>query len=91
LKTGLDLFGGLAFVRLAHIRETPVFAGLPLDEHRDELRCGVAVVDCQSGQVVATLFFKSGVEEIFDVRVVPGYRTRREEVPWAGLSFPRRC
>ncbi len=71
---GLDLFGGLAFVGLSRIRETAVFGGLPLDDRRDQLRCGVAAVDCQSGQIVATLFFKSGVEEIFDVRVVPGYR-----------------
>jgi hypothetical protein len=71
---GLDLCGGLAFVGLSRVRETAVFGGLPLDDRRDELRCGVAAVDCQSGQVVATLFFTSGVEEIFDVRVVPGYR-----------------
>lgn len=71
---GLDLFGGLAFVGLSRVRETAVFGGLPLDDRRDQLRCGVAVVECQSGQVVATLFFKSGVEEIFDVRVLPGYR-----------------
>jgi hypothetical protein len=43
-----------------------LFGGLPLDDPSDELRCGVAVVDCQSGQVVTTLFFKSGVEEIFE-------------------------
>jgi len=71
---GLDLFGGLAFVGLSRIRETAVFGGLPLDDRRDELRCGVAVVECQTGRILATLFFKSGVEEIFDVRVVPGYR-----------------
>lgn len=71
---GLDLHGGLAFVGLSRIRETAVFGGLPLDARRDSLRCGVAVVDCGSGTIVATLFFESGVDEIFDVRVLPGYR-----------------
>lgn len=71
---GLDLFGGLAFVGLSRIRETAVFGDLPLDDRRDSLKCGVAAVDCASGNVVATLFFKSGVEEIFDIRVLPGYR-----------------
>jgi len=71
---GLDLFGGLAFVGLSRVRETAVFGGIPLDEHRKSLRCGVAVVDCRSGAIVGTLFFNTGVEEIFDVTVLPGYR-----------------
>jgi uncharacterized protein (TIGR03032 family) len=71
---GLDLHGDLAFVGLSRIRETAVFGGLPLDERRDSLRCGVAVVNRHTGEIVATLFFTNGVEEIFDVRVLPGYR-----------------
>jgi uncharacterized protein (TIGR03032 family) len=71
---GLDLFGGLAFVGLSRIRETAVFGGLSLDERRDSLKSGVAVVDCAGGDMIASLFFTSGVDEIFDVRVLPGYR-----------------
>jgi uncharacterized protein (TIGR03032 family) len=71
---GLDLYGDLAFVGLSRIRETAIFGGLPLDERRDSLRCGVAVVDQKMGQILATLFFTTGVQEIFDVRVLPGYR-----------------
>jgi len=71
---GLDLHRGLAFVGLSRIRETAVFGDLPLDDRRESLRCGLAVVDCESGAIRATLFFKAGVEEIFDVRVLPGYR-----------------
>jgi len=71
---GLDLHGGLAFVGLSRIRETAVFGGLPLDDRRESLRCGIAVVDCATGAMVASLFFKTGVEELFDVRVLPGYR-----------------
>lgn len=71
---GLDLFGRYAFVGLSRIRETAVFGGLPIDERRAELHCGVAVVELSTGATVATLQFKSGVEEIFDVKVLPGYR-----------------
>ena len=59
---------------LSKIRETAVFGGLPLDDRRDELRCGVGIVDLSSGQVVGSFWFDSGVEEVFAVTVLPGYR-----------------
>jgi len=83
---GLDLFGRLACVGLSRIRETAVFGGLPLEARRDSLRCGVAVVDCVSGEVVATLFFRSGVDEIFDVRVLPGYRNPAISGPYPDID-----
>ena len=83
---GLDLFAGLAFVGLSRIRETAVFGGLPLDNRRDSLRCGVAVVDCGSGQVLASFFFRSGVDEIFDVRVLPGYRNPAISGPYPDID-----
>ena len=43
-------------------------------ERREELRCGVAVVDLISGQAVAKFEFQTGVEEIFAIEVLP--RTR---------------
>ncbi len=70
---GLDLFGRYAFVGLSRIRETNVFGGLPIAQRRADLRCGVAVVELSSGALVATLLFRTGVEEIFDVKVLPGY------------------
>lgn len=71
---GLAVCGNLAFVGLSRIRETAVFGGVPIAEHHDELLCGVGVIDLTSGRTVATLVFESGVEEIFDVQVVPGVR-----------------
>jgi uncharacterized protein (TIGR03032 family) len=71
---GLDCFGGHAFVGLSQIRETAIFGGLPLQERQQELRCGVAVVDLHDGAVVAMAWFHSGVEEVFAVSVLPGYR-----------------
>ena len=71
---GLDFWEGHAFVGLSKIRETAVFGGLPLDDRRDDLRCGLAVVDLSKGEVVGIFWFNSGVEEVFAVTVLPGYR-----------------
>jgi hypothetical protein len=48
--------------------------GVPLAERRDELKCGVAVVDVIAGSVCAMLEFQSAVEEIFDVQLLGGLR-----------------
>jgi len=71
---GMDCHGRFAFVGLSRIRETSVFGGLPIAECRANLLCGIAVVDLTAGQTVASLMFQSGVEEIFEVKVLPGYR-----------------
>lgn len=69
---GLAFCGPFAFVGLSRIRETAVFGGMPVAERHPELKCGIGVVDLRSGQQVAALQFHSGVEEIFDVQVLPG-------------------
>jgi uncharacterized protein (TIGR03032 family) len=71
---GLAFYGDYAFVGLSRIRETAVFGGVPIAENREGLKCGVGVVDMRSGRSVAWLEFETGVEEIFDVQVVPGAR-----------------
>jgi uncharacterized protein (TIGR03032 family) len=71
---GMDTFGHLAVVGLSRIRETNVFGGLPIAERRGELQSGFAIVDLPTGQVLASLAFKSGVEEVFDVKFLPGFR-----------------
>jgi hypothetical protein len=48
--------------------------GVPLAERRDQLKCGVAVVDLTSGRVCAMLEFQTAVEEIFDVQLLVGMR-----------------
>lgn len=72
---GLAFCEQYAFVGLSRIRETAVFGGVPIAEHRDELRCGIAIVDLRTGQSAAYLEFETGVDEIFDVRVLPGVRS----------------
>jgi uncharacterized protein (TIGR03032 family) len=71
---GLAFHGGYAFVGLSKIRETSTFDGVPLAERRAELRCGVAVVDLITGRLAARLEFVEGVDEVFDVQVIPGVR-----------------
>ncbi|WP_395694108.1 TIGR03032 family protein [Nocardioides sp.] len=71
---GLAVHGHLAFVGLSRIRETAVFGGSPIAAYHEQLRCGVGVVDLRTGATVATLQFENGVEEIFDVQVVPDTR-----------------
>jgi hypothetical protein len=51
-----------------------VFGGIPIAERRDQLNCGVAVVDLRNGATVGFLHFLSGVEEVFEVKAIPGFR-----------------
>ena len=71
---GLSFWGSLAFVGLSRIRETSVFGGLPIAAQKQELKCGIGVVDLRSGRQLASFQFSSGVEEIFAVEVLPGVR-----------------
>lgn len=68
---GLAFQGQFAFIGLSKIREKSVFGGMPIEEQRANLRCGIAVLDLVSGRTVATLQFHSGVDEIFAVSVLP--------------------
>src|SRR5262249_29645134 len=69
---GLALVGTYAFIGLSKMRETSALTAVPLAQQRDQLKCGVAVVDLRQGRAVALLEFQTAVEEIFDVQVLPG-------------------
>lgn len=71
---GLAFHQHLAFVGLSRIRESAIFGGAPIAAYHDRLKCGIGVIDVRTGTTVATLEFTSGVEEIFDVQVVPEAR-----------------
>jgi uncharacterized protein (TIGR03032 family) len=71
---GLAIVGPYAFVGLSKIRKTSAMDGVPIAELRDELKCGIAVLDLRSGQTVAFLEFQTAVEEIFDVQLLPALR-----------------
>src|SRR6185503_2866877 len=67
---GLALRGPYAFIGLSKIRTTSAMDGVPLAERREQLKCGVAVVDLRSGQDIGLLEFQTAVEEVFDVQIL---------------------
>jgi uncharacterized protein (TIGR03032 family) len=69
---GLAVHGALAFVGLSKIRADSSMEGVPIAAQSERLRCGVAVVDLRTGQVVAHLDFTAGIDELFDIQVLPG-------------------
>jgi uncharacterized protein (TIGR03032 family) len=71
---GLGFAGRYAFVGLSKIRSTSAMDGVPLAARREELKCGVAAVDLESGTLAGIVEFQTAVEEIFDVQIVPGIR-----------------
>ena len=67
---GLALHDGYAFVGLSKAR--PSLEGVPIVANREQLKCGLAIVALRTGKQTALLEFNTGVEEIFDVQVLPG-------------------
>ena len=72
---GLSIHGSLAFVGLSKIRESTSMDGVPIAARRDQLKCGVWVVDLNRGAIVGHLEFTSGFDELFDVQVLPGVQS----------------
>ncbi len=68
---GIDFIERYAIIGLSEVRETAVFAGLPLTEREQDRKCGVWIVDIESGDTVGYLVFSGGVQEIFSVQLVP--------------------
>jgi uncharacterized protein (TIGR03032 family) len=83
---GLAFYDRYAFVGLSKIRETSTFGGMPIAARRPDLKCGVGVVDLTTGRLVAHLEFVTGVEEIFDVQVLPGARSPVLSGPYPHLD-----
>ena len=68
---GLAIHNRLAVIGLSKIRETSTFGGLPISDRAGGLKCGIAIVDLSTGSLVSQFEFKTGVDEIFDVDVIP--------------------
>jgi uncharacterized protein (TIGR03032 family) len=71
---GLWVGPDVALVGLCRIREHRTFGGLPIERQRDQLCCGIAVVNVGRGEVIGLLEFTAGCEELFDVGWLPGVR-----------------
>jgi uncharacterized protein (TIGR03032 family) len=80
------MYGPAAFVGLSKIRETSTFGGVPIAENRENLKCGLAVVDLQAGRTVAMFEFQTGVDELFDVHVLPSITFPAVSGPYAHLE-----
>ncbi len=68
---GMDFIDRYALIGLSQVRESAVFAGLPLTRRVAERKSGVWVVDIVTGNTVAFLEFTGNVQEVFEVKVLP--------------------
>lgn len=69
---GLAFYDRFAFIGLSKIRETAIFGDLPISDClKDEIKCGIGVVDLSIKSIVGCLEFSAGVDEIFDVQITP--------------------
>jgi len=68
---GIDFIGSYALIDLPDVRETTVFAGLPLTEREQDRKCGVWIIDIESVETLGFLVFSEDVQEIFSVQLVP--------------------
>ena len=84
---GLSFAGRYAFVGLSKPRPSSAprltFDNLPISERSTPLSCGVSVLDLGNGRETARLEFHSGIDEIFDVKVLPQVRN-----PWINGPYP---
>jgi uncharacterized protein (TIGR03032 family) len=71
---GLAFAGPYALVGLSKIRPTSAMDGVPIAQQRDQLKCGVAIVDLRHGRLAGMLEFQTAVEEIFEVQLLSGIR-----------------
>lgn len=71
---GMSIIGKYAVIGLSRPREAGTFSGMKLDErlthHRIESRCGLMIVDLETGSATEWLRVKGSVQELFDVAVI---------------------
>lgn len=75
---GLSFIGKYALVGLSQARENRTFQGLPLDEalaSRDAVaRCGILIIDTETGDTVEWVRIEGVVRELFDVVALQGVK-----------------
>lgn len=73
---GLAFIDHFAIVGLSRPRENKTFSGLPLDDNllakNADARCGLMVIDLNTGDIVHWLRISGVVQELYDVAVLPG-------------------
>jgi uncharacterized protein (TIGR03032 family) len=75
---GLAFVGKYALVGLSMPRDNKTFEGLALDgeltKRNTDARCGILVIDLNTGSVVEWLRIEGVITELFDVAILPGVR-----------------
>ena len=75
---GCTFSGNYAIVGLSESRDNKTFADLPMNKKLEqqgvEPRCGLMVIDLNSGDIVHWLRIQGVVKELYDVAVLPGIK-----------------
>ncbi|WP_299324190.1 TIGR03032 family protein [Parasphingopyxis sp.] len=75
---GLTIRNGFAIIGLSLSRDNRTFSGLPLDQalldRETEPRCGLAIVDLATGDMIHWVRIEGVIRELFDVSALPGVR-----------------
>ncbi len=78
---GLTFAGKYAVVGISLPRHDPTFQGLPLQQNLEaaqvSARCGLLVIDLESGDVVQWMRMEDPIRELYDVLVLPGVKRPR--------------
>ena len=69
---GMDQYGDFLFIGLSQLRKTSTFQDLPIASQ--SIFCGVIVLHLPTSKVAGFLKYENSVDEIYDVRVLPGMR-----------------
>jgi uncharacterized protein (TIGR03032 family) len=89
---GLAFAGRFAVIGLSRPRRNQTFEGLALDEalrRRDaEPRCGLVIVNIETGRTEAWLRFSHTIDELYDIAVLPGIR-QAEAIGFRGEAIER--
>lgn len=71
---GLSFYDRYAFIGLCKIRSNrEIFGGCQI-EALEERKCAIYVIDITSGQEMGFIEFTKGIEELFDIHVLPGVK-----------------
>lgn len=69
---GLSFIKDYAFIGVSKLRKTHTFSDLEITDK--EIRAGVVIVNLKTGEVVGEIIYFTGVEELYDVCVLEGFR-----------------
>lgn len=75
---GLDFTGNYAVVGMSSVRKNKTFSGLALDENlkaaNTEPRCGIQIINLETGAAEHWVRLEGIIEELYDVKVLTGVK-----------------